>query len=229
MFYVLDSDAIRMILLHRFEGWYSDMDFVFLRPFEGVRGHKNLRNVLVKENNDLSINSSLVFNYGNTITNELFHAEPGHILLKTAINVFKCTVLNGDYTVSGPLVFTKAWQEICGKGNTAKSPFESIDYDGLKCSDIEIVSTRFFYPLDSINARVIQSFDFWNELFKNSVAVHFSKGFTDHEPLTEAMKDKVNSRNKNVLRPIDYGKNKPAITFIGSLECPLSFPSTRPF
>ena len=223
------SDAVRITLLSRFGGWYSDTNFVFLRPFESVLGKKNLRNVLSFANSGFSGYVNPVNNCGNVVANELFHVDAGHIFTEAATNVFNRTLMNGEISSSGPLVLTKALEEICGMKNKEKSELKHNYYERAKCSGITIVEPKFFHTLDLINSRIIQSYAYWYELFKNSVAVNFSEGLMYHKSFQEDLKDKEYPRNKNVLRPEDYGKNKPAMTYIGTKECPLSFFSTSPF
>ena len=223
------SDAVRITLLSRFGGWYSDTNFVFLRPFESVLGKKNLRNVISFANSGFPGYVNPVNNCGNVVANELFHVDAGHIFMEAAINVFNRTLMNGELSTSGPLVVTKALEEICGKKNNEKSQLKHDYYKRAKCSGITIVEPKFFHTLDLINSRIIQSYAYWYELFKNSVAVNFSEGLMYHKSFQEDLKDKEYPRNKNVLRPEDYGKNKPAMTYIGTKECPLSFFSTSPF
>ena len=91
---------------------------------------------------------------------------------------------------------------------------------------------KIFYPVDASNARILDEnhyHSYWYELFKNSVAVHFSAGTKlFHGHLTEKGKEKLDSRNKRYLRQKITGKCKPAMSFVGSKECPLSFFSIRP-
>lgn len=205
------------------------MDFVFLRSFESVLGKNNLRNVISEANVDVPKFDNQVYNCGNVVANELFHVEADHIFLESAINVFNRTLLSGEYTFIGHLLFTKALDVTCGQENIKKSSLSSIDYDREKCSGMKIVKPRFFYPLNLIDVRVIQSYNYWYQLFKSSVAINFSKRFTYYGSVKEDANDKLNPSNRKVLRPKDYGKNKPAMTYIGSIECPLSFFSTSPF
>ena len=223
------SDAIRMILLHRFGGWYSDMKFVFLRPLKSVLREETQRNAMVSAEPNIYNDGNLVRNFVNVLTNELFRIEAGHIFLEAAMGVFKSTLLDGEYTSRGAMLFTKALNEICSERDEMQTQFNHIGYDEVNCSSITILDPSLFYPLDSINARLIQSHDYWYNLFKNSVAVHFSERLKYFGSLKENRQGKVNPHKQKVLWPNNYGKNKPPMTFIGSQECPLSFFSTTPF
>ena len=153
----------------------------------------------------------------------------GDIFLETVMQVFDSTLFSGEYTSKGAMVFTKALDKICGQKNANKSQFDLIDYGRENCLGTKIIDQRLFYPLDLINAGLIQSYNYWYELFKNSVAINFTKGFKYYGSLKEDVTDSANANYKKVLRPKDYGKNKPAVTYIGSTNCPLSFFSISPF
>ena len=227
------SDAIRIILLNRFGGWYSDMDFVFLRPFDSVMGKYGARNVMAAADVDFHDYDNLLYNWGNVLADGLFHVEAGHIFLEAAMIIFNDTLLNGKNTYSGSLVLTKSLEEICGQRHQQKRPFNPIDYGRTKCTGMTIIDPQYFYPVDASNAQILGENHFhsyWYEIFKNAVAVHFSGGNRlCQETLTEKGKRKKDdSRNLRYLRHKVYGKTNCAMSFIGPKECPLSFFSNRP-
>ena len=43
------SDAIRLILIYRYGGWYSDLDMVFLRPLNSTYNGESLANVAASD------------------------------------------------------------------------------------------------------------------------------------------------------------------------------------
>ena len=97
---------------------------------------------------------------------------------------------------------------------------------------MSVVDPRLFYPIDWRNVQILdekQDDTYWDELFRKSVAVHFYGGFHYYGDLSQEGKKKLAARNKNILRPKFYGKHKPALSYLGSKECPLSFFSTRSF
>jgi hypothetical protein len=216
------SDAIRIILVHRFGGWYSDLDMVFLRPFDKTKGGEPLQNVAASDgvmhfNYD---KPSEKHNWGDGISNALFHNEAGHLFLETAIKVFNTTFSNGAWASSGPSVFTNAMDEICGQKHKKKRPLNPLDYGRNRCSGMTVVEPRLFYPYNWFLAHELtqtQLDDFWEEKFKKSYVVHFYGSSSDKHGVTK------------YLRPNNYGRKKPAYAYIGPSECPMSFYSTRPF
>ena len=109
------SDAIRMVVIHRFGGWYSDLDFVFLRSFYNETNSTHLKNIVascdMNPNQDNALHTK--YNWGKLIANGSFHNDAGHYFLETAMNTFNETFMNGVHLSSGPLVFTEAWKKIC--------------------------------------------------------------------------------------------------------------------
>ena len=79
------SDAIRIILVHRFGGWYSDLDMVFLRPFDRTKGGEPLQNVAASDSvMHFDYDNPLKkYDWGDGISNALFNNEAGHIFLET--------------------------------------------------------------------------------------------------------------------------------------------------
>ena len=91
LFHAYYSDAIRIVLLNRFGGWYSDMNFVFLRPFETVMGKYEMRNFMAAADVDFHDYDNLIYNWGNVLADRLFHVEAGHIFLEAAMIIFNDT------------------------------------------------------------------------------------------------------------------------------------------
>ena len=149
----------------------------------------------------------------------LFSKYPSTIfsLLKTEIQVFNRTFINGQWASSGPVVLTKALDEICGQEGK-KRPLNPIDYGRKRCNGLAVVEPRLFYPFDWFNAGGMtnkQLNTFWDERFQKSYVAHFYGTSSKSSP--------------KILRPNSYGKGKPAYAYLGPTYCPVSFFSTRPF
>ena len=84
-----------MVLVHRFGGWYSDLDFVFLRPLNEMKSGIRLRNVAASDGKD------------EIILNSIFHNTKNHVFLDTAFQMFTSTFKNGEWASSGPFLFSK--------------------------------------------------------------------------------------------------------------------------
>ena len=222
------SDAIRVILVHRFGGWYSDLDMVFLRPFNKENGDHLLKNVVAADDVDFTVQDANLenYNFGSSISNALFHNDAGHIFLETVLTLFNSTFSRGQWASGGPLVFNKAFEEICGQKHLQKRPLNPFDYSKVHCSGMSIIQPRSFFPMSWSNAVDLMKKhldSYWDERFKNSYVVHF------YETSSQKAFGKYDDNNPKVLRPNNYGKYKPALAYIGPTECPMSFFSSRQF
>ena len=193
---------------------------VFLRSLESSFDGEPLVNVAASDNVQFTDydKPSQKYNWGDSISNAIFHNEAGHIFLKTAIRYFNSTFVNGLWASSGPVVLTKALDDICGQQNKQTRPLNPTIYSRDHCSGMTVVEPRLFYAVNWFHAGELQSSklkEYWDELFKKSLVVHFYGS--------------SQQGSKVVLRPNNYGKTKPAMTYIGPTECPVSFYSTRPF
>ena len=208
------SDAIRLCLIYRFGGWYSDLDVIFLRQLTTKHDDKvALKNV---------IGFDKVSGTRNKINNGIFHNEAGHIFLETAIKIFNSTFVSGQYTSSGPSVVTKAMEKLCGTRIEFITSTNSTNKS--ECGGMKVVNSKLFFPFDFFHHAILieqKPESFWEEEFKDSIFVHYyqssSRGF------------KHGSGFPSVLRPNHYGKLKPALAYIAPKECPISFYSTSPF
>ena len=214
------SDAIRIVLVHKYGGWYSDLDMVFLRPFTATKDREPLNNVVASD--DLHYAQydipSQKYNFGKSVSNALFHNDAEHVFLKSAIRQFESSFKNGVWGSSGPKVFTKALEDIC---NSKTKPLNPKHYNRKYCSGMAVLRPRLFYPLDWFGAADLWTKhldSYWESLFNQSYVVHFYESSTKNL----GMKAKV-------LRPNMYGREKPAFAFLGPKECPISFFSERPF
>ena len=218
-----DSDAIRMVIIHRFGGWYADLDFVFLRSLHNNTENFNSKNFVAScdINPDPVNDHHPKYHRGKLIANGLFHNDAGHFFLETAMDLFNETFSNGIHLSSGPMVFTAAFQKLCDPKNKSNYPVITAEDSRNRCSGMKLVEPWLFYPVDWFHSTVLDNshmFDdrYWEEKFKNSVAIHFYGSLVRHD-------------NDKVLRPRLYGKKKPAMAYIGPKSCPLSFFSTSPF
>ena len=211
----------------------SDLDMVFLRPLNNTYNGDPLANVAASDgvhfskyekSSEIEIGEQTIVrhDWGPSISNAFFHNSAGHIFLQTAIKHFKSTFVNGVWSSSGPVVLTKALDDICGQLNKQTRPLNPIDYNRDLCFGMTVVEPRLFYPVDWFHGSELQNSnlkEYWDDLFKKSLVVHF---------YGSSMAGTGGS-HATVLRPNNYGKEKPAMTYLGPKECPVSFYSTRPF
>ena len=163
-------------------------------------------------------------NWGKTIANGLFHNEADHLFLSTAIKLFDSIFINGKYTSSGPSVFTKSMEVLCMQPMAKIVQYNSNSHEMRNCSGMTVAESKLFFPygwFDHVEMAENKPNCYWEEKFKTSLAVTYygssSRGASH------------GSGFPSVLRPNNYGRKKPALTYLGPKECPLSFFSARPF
>ena len=222
------SDAIRAVLVHRFGGWYSDLDIVFLRSLKENFGGVRMYNIAASDDVDVNLynQSSTTLNWGKSISNALFHNDAGHVFLKTVLAMFNSTFVTAKWASSGPMLFTKALDIICGQKEKQTRPLNPADYNRKKCLGMTIAKPSSFYPMNFYSAGDLSKkrpISYWEEHFQDSYAIHFYK--TSHQQLFGTQPE----NNPTVLQPKHYGKELPALPYLGPRNCPLSFWSTRPF
>jgi hypothetical protein len=87
-----------------------------------------------------------------------------------------------------------------------------------KCGGVKILSPRSFYPVGWFDVDTLyesNTDEFWQEFLKDSYSIHFfqsSRGFD-----TKVMKERY------------YGKARPALLYLATRHCPISFDSVRLF
>ena len=133
MFYNF-SDALRILLVHRFGGWYSDLDVVFLKSLNNKTNP--MKNLVASDN------------WGNTIANGLFHNDADHVFLSTAIKLFDRIFINGKYVSSGPSVFTKSLEVLCMQPIAEIMQYNSISHKMRNCSGMTVADSKLFFPYD---------------------------------------------------------------------------------
>jgi mannosyltransferase OCH1-like enzyme len=74
---------LRLILIHRFGGWYSDIDMVFLRPLD-----PSLRNVISGDHVEHTGMAEKPYLIGTQVNNAIFNFDRGHKFLQICLHLF---------------------------------------------------------------------------------------------------------------------------------------------
>ena len=101
------SDAIRIALIHKYGGWYSDLDMVFLKPIN------HLTNVLASDAfhfHELDQNPDFL---GTKVSNAIFHFDTHHPFLQKCMSRF-AKVFDGSWGSGGPTLFQLVLNQMCG-------------------------------------------------------------------------------------------------------------------
>jgi hypothetical protein len=125
-------------------------------------------------------------------------------------------IYNGVWASGGPDVFNEVLKRLC---LTQNSPYMSPKtHNAESCHGMSIVPSRYFYPISWFDGPILSTPALpsrWEEMFKDSYAVHF---YASSNPI-----------NKKVLKAKYYGKEVPAYLTLGTQNCPISFDSQRLF
>ena len=98
------SDAIRLVLIEKLGGWYSDLDMLFLKPID------EFKNALGGDNFDEKNKDP---NYlGEKLSNAIFHFEKGHPFIQKSLKYFP-KIFTGEWGSGGPSVFQKSLENVC--------------------------------------------------------------------------------------------------------------------
>jgi len=156
-FYVThQSDALRLAVIFKYGGFYSDMDAVTIRDLS------NFRNVIgatkINAKNDTLAH----------LANGEFHFEAKHQLLWQTMKMFKKVYTGSTRVEVGPMLITKAVKEY----------FHLDTIERFKTKTLEVAPTEAFYPIKAFDVKQLwptqpKTFVQWFKLFQNSSMVHF--------------------------------------------------------
>ena len=149
------SDSLRLALIYKAGGFYSDLDSVTLRDLSKL---KNVIGATFKDKNTLSPH----------LANGEFHLQRNHRLLLHTMNLL-ARQYRGELRVEvGPRLITEA----------VKTVYNVSQVGGLHSADLTVMPPNFFYPAKSYEVRSLwqenpKSFSFWSDFLANSSMVHF--------------------------------------------------------
>ena len=149
------SDALRLALVYKAGGFYSDLDSVTIRD---LRKHQNVIGATYKDGNTTSPH----------LANGEFHFKRKHPLLLLTMQGLNTTYRGEHRNEVGPLLITQA----------AKMLYKVRDVGSLQSSQITVMPPSFFYPAKSYEVGSLwrekpMAFADWFRFLQNSVMVHF--------------------------------------------------------
>ncbi|TRY71083.1 hypothetical protein TCAL_04271, partial [Tigriopus californicus] len=200
------SDALRLLLVQRYGGVYSDLDMIYLQSVEG------LRNFISGDHNRNDYKFTM-------ISNGIFHFSPNHTFTQEILRRFATTFNPEDRLSGGPELFTRAFEEFC-RIRIAQLREGDEDLSGTPCHGLmDVLWSKKFYPVGWFDYDVLISHKRkeieWIEFFSNSYAVHFYNSLSENKT--------------KMLRRKFYGADIPALLFLALSQCPVAFESERMF
>lgn len=215
------ADALRLLVVQRFGGFYADTDYVIIKPLTG------LQNVLASDQvTDIELNAEGHMLQGYKVSNAMFHFSRSSPLLECAIRRFAPNYRPDVWAHNGPDLLQSCLVEVCGfDGEIPPSKMTSEDITREKCQGVQLLDFRSFYPFAWLNSIELhekrKTKKEWNNYFDKSYAVHFY-----HNSRTFMRGGKG---EPGISTPEYYGARKPAYLVLALQFCPISFNSVKPF
>ena len=218
---VSSSDAIRLLLIYKYGGHYSDLDMVFLRSvatlanFTSGDGINNSKENKLGQSPDNLKETSI----GPTVANAMFHFDAGHEFIQRCLEHFQAGFRPEDRLSGGPLLFTRVFlMEMCGMPlGQAVSNILISTFNPERCKGINILPQTSFYYYGWFSFSTLYSTEKlaveWERIFKDSYGVHMYSS-------------SVHSKRR-MLRPRYYGKEWPAYLYLAINHCPLAYYSEK--
>ena len=207
------SDAIRLVLIYKYGGWYADLDIIFLKTVE------HLRNVIASDQLLMSDEERLGPDFwGTMVCNAVFNFDKGHGFLERAINGFGRFFDGHRWSSGGAEILNRSLMTQCGYDVDSKMHLMKSKFSKEQCNGVELLHPRAFYPwgyFDSHELNRMRSDEGWDEIFSDSFTVHFF-----------ATSGKGTGK---ILKPKNYGKERPALLYLALNNCPKAFDSVRLF
>jgi len=212
--YVHSADALRLLLVERYGGFYADLDFVIIKSLKGLKNVIASDQVTKEEyddNNHLKI--------GDTVTNAIFHFSKGATILQLALENFNNVFQSNVWASGGPDLLHRCLLFICGF--SADTPHRSVHmtrerFSPDQCSGVSVLENRSFFPFGWMRQSELwepkRKRTDWYDLLQNSYAVHFY----------HSSSQSVGSP-KPINKPKYYGARKPAYLVLAMDHCPVAY------
>ncbi|XP_059092020.1 lactosylceramide 4-alpha-galactosyltransferase-like [Tigriopus californicus] len=205
---VQNSDALRLLLIRKYGGWYADLDVVFMQD------PSSWQNIITGDHHRVVGDGSVI---GENLNNAVFHFDKGHPYLELCLEQF---AINFDPMVrlsGGPYTMSKALKKICGMEENSIINLNTFTRD--RCRGVGVVKQHLLYPLGWFEIDVFtserKSRSQWAAKYNSSITIHLFNSI--------AGSDKV------VLKPKFYGNDVPAYLYLAERFCPLCYNSVKRF
>eukprot|EP00094_Tigriopus_californicus_P007157 TCALIF_06890-PA protein Name:"Similar to uvssa UV-stimulated scaffold protein A (Danio rerio)" AED:0.18 eAED:0.18 QI:313/0.75/0.2/1/1/1/5/0/946 len=202
------SDALRLVLIEKFGGWYSDLDIIFLdkvHDMENVIGSDQLSRVQQQRDPNA---------LGDVVSNAIFHFEAGHPIIKLAVQAFSRS-FDGKWSSGGPNLLNKVILFLCQSPRIDSDINEKCEKMKVK---VNVVKPYIFYPFGWFDAQDLVANlteEEWIERFKASKVAHFYQSSAN--------------RKSKMLKRRFYGKAYPGLLYLAQNYCPISLHADKTF
>lgn len=130
------SDAIRLVLIYKYGGFYSDLDVVILKSLDG------LKNVMSCDESTSESVQNLPNDFlGTKVSNAIFHFTKGSPFIKRCLETFSST-FDGRWGSGGPNLFQTVLLDLCNVRDTSSKFLSTKNISPEKCQGITVLNFR---------------------------------------------------------------------------------------
>ena len=208
------SDMLRLAIVYKYGGFYSDFDAMTLKDlsqFQNVIGGTNIQEAILKNLERLKDFSEIIGVENiqkmslRILQNTVFQFEKNHkILAKTMEEISKR--FEGHHRIEiGPLFLT----------TVVKNMYNISEVEHFKKKDLEVLPNDYFYPakayeISKLWTKVPKTKEDWKQMFQNSFMVHFWA-----------------SQTNSLV--VNGNSEREAYSYLGPIYCPVSIVSSNSF
>ena len=149
------SDAIRLVLIEKYGGFYSDLDMIIIRPLDGFQNvlscdegpnvHKGI--------NVQNLNSDFL---GTKVSNAIFHFDKGNVFIKKCLELYESS-FDGRWGSGGPNLFQKVLTHVCNLDYSSQY-LSSDKVSPERCQGIRVLKYKYeIFMLQSTSAHLLFS------------------------------------------------------------------------
>lgn len=211
LWFLCVSDAIRLVLIYKYGGWYGDIDLVFVNDLSSISNAISGDHLSFDDIRANGLNS-----VGGMVNNAVYTFDRHHPFIKLCLDSYPSFFDPNERMSGGPILMTMALHKLCGVVGTTSIRRDLFTPE--RCSGVNVVAQPTFYPFGWFESTEMYSrqetADFWQKVLADSVCVHMYYSQNKH---------------RRVLKQRHYGKSLPFYTYLGENFCPRSFHSTMKF
>lgn len=157
------SDSMRIALLYKYGGYYSDLDTITIRELTSLVNRNGLGRITEFSKPSLG-NGILLFG-------------KNHSFLQQVIEDFHKNYKTDTWGNNGPKLFMHSLKSYCNTDNI----YEELSSNSRKC-DVELFPENFFYPInwENVNKLFLKNGLIDVNSFKDTYSVHFYGKFSQY-------------------------------------------------
>ncbi|XP_040570279.1 lactosylceramide 4-alpha-galactosyltransferase [Lepeophtheirus salmonis] len=200
------SDVIRLAVIYRLGGTYSDIDVIFMRTIQNYENFFSSDQTPYFDDNGVA-------RFGS-VANGLFNiATSKSRFIHDAMNLFLDHFDGANWSSGGAKPISVAMKQLCQN----KRSFSIQEFTLEKCNGlVQFLDPNLFYPFKWEESAFLHDFytqQKWEDIFRKTVSVDFFQSSSES--------------TSKILKRKYYGASFPAIVYLGPLFCPVAYDSQK--